>query len=71
VGVPTFRIWVPVSQLRFHARQAAAALLKIAKTSSDPKMVAGFVDAAAVLKDEAGELPPQAPEAKTERDSTP
>jgi hypothetical protein len=62
--------FVPVSRLRFHARQAAAALLKMARTSSEPKVVAGLVDAAAVLKEQAGELPPPAPEAKTERDST-
>jgi hypothetical protein len=43
---------------RFHARQAAAALLKMAKTTSDPKIAAGLVEAAADLKDQAGELPP-------------
>ena len=49
---------------RFHARQAALALLKMAKTTSDPKIAAGLVEAAADLKDQAGELPPSAPEAK-------
>ena len=46
-----------MSKLRFHAREAAAALLKMAKTTSDPKVVAGLVDAAASLQEEAGELP--------------
>jgi hypothetical protein len=47
-----------VSQIRFHARQAAAALLKMAKTTSDPGIAARLVEAAAGLKDQAGELPP-------------
>jgi hypothetical protein len=42
----------------FHTRQAAAALLKMAKTTSDPKLAARLVDLAADLKDQAGELPP-------------
>ena len=42
----------------------AAALLKMAKTTSDPGLAAGLVQAAADLKDQAGELPPPAPEAK-------
>jgi len=46
-----------VSQNRFHARQAAAALLKMAKTTSDPKVAAGLIEAAANLKEQAGELP--------------
>ena len=49
---------VTVSQNRFHARQAAVALLKMAKTTSDPKVVAGLIEAAADLKEQAGELPP-------------
>jgi hypothetical protein len=53
---------------RYHARQAAAALLKMAKTTSDPRIVAGLVEAAADLKDQAGELPPPAPEAKSSLD---
>ena len=56
-----------MSENRFHARQAALALLKMAKTTSDPKIVAGLVDAAAILKDQAGELPPPAPEVKPKR----
>ena len=42
---------------RYHARQAAAALLKMAKATSDPKVVIGLVEAAADLKDQVGELP--------------
>lgn len=43
---------------RFHAREAAAALLKMAKTTSNPEIAAGLVSAAADLKDQAGELSP-------------
>jgi hypothetical protein len=51
--------WVSyVHQNRYHARQAAAALLKMAKTTSDPDVAAGLVQVAADLKDQAGELPP-------------
>jgi hypothetical protein len=46
------------SGIRFHARQAALALLKMAKTTSDPKVAAGLIEIAADLKDQAGELPP-------------
>jgi hypothetical protein len=46
-----------VSKLRFHAREAAAALLKMAKITSDPKVVAGLIDFASSLKEQAGELP--------------
>jgi hypothetical protein len=48
-----------VSENRFHARQAAAALLKMAKATSDPEIAAGLVRVAADLKDQAGELPPE------------
>jgi hypothetical protein len=41
----------------YHARQAAAALLKMAMTTSDPNVAAGLVEAAADLKEQAGELP--------------
>ncbi len=47
-----------MAENRIHARRAAAALLKMAKTTSDPKVAAGLVEAAADLKDQAGELPP-------------
>jgi len=47
-----------VSQDHFHARQAAAALLKMAQSTTDPNLAAGLVDIAAALKDQAGELPP-------------
>lgn len=55
----------------FHARQAAAALLKMAKTTSDPRIAARLVEAAAALKDQAGELPisvsSKAPDVQTDR----
>jgi hypothetical protein len=54
-----------VSENRIHARQAALALLKMAKTTSDPNIAAGLVEIAADLKDQAGELPPSVPEAKS------
>jgi hypothetical protein len=41
-----------LTETRYHARRAAAALLKMAKTTSD-------VEIAADLKDQAGELPPR------------
>ena len=47
-----------VAQNRFHTRQAAVALLKMAQATSDPKVAAGLVEAAAELKEQAGELPP-------------
>jgi hypothetical protein len=46
-----------VAQTHFHAREAAAALLKMAKTTSDPRVAAALTKAAADLKDEVGELP--------------
>ena len=47
-----------MSQNHFHARQAAAALLKMEKATSDPRIAAALVDAAADLQEQAGELPP-------------
>jgi hypothetical protein len=46
-------------------RRAAAALLKTAMATSDPAMVAKFIERAADLKDEAGELPPPGKESST------
>jgi hypothetical protein len=46
-----------MSQNRFHRRQAAATLLKMAKATTDPGVAAKLVEAAADLKDQAGELP--------------
>jgi hypothetical protein len=46
-----------VSKNCYHARKAAAALLKMATATSDPAVAAGLIEAAAKLKDEAGELP--------------
>jgi hypothetical protein len=58
-----------VSKNHFHAREAAAALLKMAKTTSNPDIAAGLVQVAADLKDQAGELPPllspEAPDIQT------
>lgn len=59
------------SNNRFHARQAALALLKMAKTTSDPKVAAGLVEAAADLKDQAGELPPPIEERTSGADARP
>jgi hypothetical protein len=54
---------------RFHTREAAAALLKMAKSTSDAKVAASLVEAAANLKDQAGDLPPpvspRAPDVQT------
>jgi hypothetical protein len=47
-----------VSKNRFHARQAAAALLKMAKTTTDPDLATNLVRVAADLKGHVGELPP-------------
>jgi hypothetical protein len=54
----------------FHTRQAAAALLKMARATSDPNGAARLVEAAAELQEQAGELPPlrshKAPDIQTE-----
>jgi len=59
-----------VAQNHFHTRQAAVALLKMAQATSDPVLAARLVEAAAELKDQAGELPPplspKAPDIQTE-----
>jgi hypothetical protein len=47
-----------MAENRYHTRQAAAALLKMAKTTSDPQLAARFIEAAADLREQAGELPP-------------
>ena len=64
------RVACTVSKNRYHAREAAAALLKMARTTSDPAVAAGLIEAAANLKDQAGELPPpvsvKAPDVQTE-----
>jgi hypothetical protein len=46
-----------VAENHFHARQAAIALLKMAKATSDPVVAVVLVEAAADLKEQAGELP--------------
>jgi hypothetical protein len=59
-----------VSENHFHARQAAVALLKMAKSTTDPEVAANLVRVAADLKDQAGELPPplrpEPPDVQTE-----
>lgn len=45
-----------MQQVSVHARHAAAALLKMAKATSDPELAARLVEAAADLKDHVGEL---------------
>jgi hypothetical protein len=53
------RLGVSVHSNRYHARQAALALLKMAKSASDAKLAANLIDLAANLKEQAGELPPK------------
>jgi hypothetical protein len=59
-----------MSQRRVHARQAALALLKMAKTTSDPALAARLVKAAADIKDHVGEAAPpvsiKQPDARTD-----
>lgn len=47
-----------MTENRYHTRQAAAALLKMAQATSDPKLAAALVEAATNLKEQAGELAP-------------
>ena len=47
-----------VSRFNYFAREAAATLLRMAKTTKDPAVAAGLVQRAADLKDRTGELPP-------------
>ena len=47
-----------MTENRYHTRQAAAALLKMAQATSDPKVAAALIEAASNLKDQAGELAP-------------
>ena len=62
-----------MSQNRVHARRAAAALLKMAKATSDQSVAGRLVEVAADLKDHVGELSPpvsiKAPDVQTERNS--
>jgi hypothetical protein len=46
-----------VSENRFHTRQAAWALLEMAKATSDPDLGARLIELAADLKEQAGEPP--------------
>lgn len=45
-------------QNRYYAREAAAALLKMAQMTSDPNIAAALIQIAASLKEQIGELPP-------------
>ncbi|RTE91580.1 MULTISPECIES: hypothetical protein [Bradyrhizobium] len=47
-----------MSRFNHFAREAAATLLRMAKTTKDPKVAAGLVQRAADIKDRTGELPP-------------
>ena len=47
-----------MAENRYHARKAAAALLKMAQASSDPSVTAALLEAATNLKEQAGELAP-------------
>ncbi|MCP3395179.1 hypothetical protein NLM27_41280 [Bradyrhizobium sp. CCGB12] len=40
------------------AREAAATLLRMAKSTKDPQVASGLIQRAADLKDRTGELPP-------------
>ncbi len=53
------------------AREAAATLLKLAKTVSDPQAAAGFAERAADLKDLIGERPTPSLETDVLRKDTP
>ncbi|MGC2774820.1 MAG: hypothetical protein WA418_04200 [Bradyrhizobium sp.] len=63
-------MWTAVAENRFHAREAAATLLRMARVVTDPRVAARLVEAAADLKEQAGELPspssPKAPDVLTE-----
>ncbi|MET4037394.1 hypothetical protein ABIB94_007172 [Bradyrhizobium sp. JR7.2] len=58
VSAPNFGAFRTLSKNHYHAREAAATLLKMAKATSDPAVAAGLIGAASKLKDEAGELSP-------------
>ena len=47
-----------MSKNSVHARQAAAALLKMARVTSDQAVAGRLIEAAADLKDQVGELSP-------------
>jgi hypothetical protein len=47
-----------VSRNRYHAPQAAVALLHMAKSTSDSTVAAALIELAAQLKEQAGDLPP-------------
>lgn len=53
------------------AREAAAMLLRMAKTTKDPQLASGLIQRAADLKDRTGELPPVDVEAMAEEPAKP
>ena len=57
LGEKRKRISVSVALNRFHIRRAAAAMLRMAQSTSDPVLAAKLIDLAAHLKEQAGELP--------------
>lgn len=57
--------------ISYFAREAAATLLRMAKTTKDPKAAAGLVQRAADLKDRTGELSPVDIEAMGEEPKKP
>jgi hypothetical protein len=55
-----------VSRLQYFAREAAASLLMMATTTSNPGVAAGLIQRAADLKERADELPASDPDAIAE-----
>ncbi|QOZ44251.1 hypothetical protein XH89_12700 [Bradyrhizobium sp. CCBAU 53340] len=60
-----------MSRLHYFAREAAATLLRMAKTAKDPAVASGLIQRAADLKDRTGELPPVDVETMDEQPSKP
>ena len=60
-----------VPRVNYFAREAAAALLRMAKSTKDPDIASGLIQRAADLKDRIEELPPVDMEAISEERSKP
>lgn len=60
-----------MSRHNLFAREAAATLLRMAKTTKDPQVASGLIQRAADLKDRTGELPPADVEAVAEKQKKP
>ncbi|WP_456736702.1 MULTISPECIES: hypothetical protein [unclassified Bradyrhizobium] len=58
-------------RFNYFAREAAATLLRMAKTTKDPQVASGLIQRAADLKDRTEELPPIDAEAISEERSKP